>query len=113
MSIEHRAHRRYVAEVAAEVSVGPEVVVAATQNVSVGGVGLLSDQPLPEGAEVKLVLFLTQDGIEDPDEEPFEVSASIAWSTENDAGAHLAGVRFGALTEAQRGQLERFVSAIG
>lgn len=113
MSVEHRIHPRYPVELAAEVDMRGELLMAATKNVSIGGVGLLSDQALPEGKTVSLTLFLTQDGIEDADEEPFEISAVIAWSTVQDAGQWLTGVRFGDLSPPQKSQLERFLSKLG
>lgn len=112
MSTEHRRHPRYAIEVAAEVTLGSRVLAAATQNVSEGGVGLVLEEPLDEGAEVGLTLFLTQDGIEDPDELPFETRAMVAWAAPNDVGTHVAGVRFAAVSEAQRAQLTRFLRLV-
>ncbi len=109
MSTEHRRHPRYAVEVAAEVTVGVRTLAAATQNVSEGGVGLMLEQPLEEGAEIEIALFLTQDGIEDPDEAPFEARATVAWTAPTDDGTHMAGIRFGAVSTAQREQLARFL----
>jgi c-di-GMP-binding flagellar brake protein YcgR len=111
MSTEHRRHPRYSVEVAAEVTLGARTFAAATQNISEGGVALLLDQALEEGAEIRLALFLTQDGIEDPDEAPFEARAFVAWTAPSDDGTHVAGVRFGAVSAAQRKQLARFLAA--
>jgi c-di-GMP-binding flagellar brake protein YcgR len=112
MTAENRRHPRYAVEVGAELTLGPQTLSAATQNVSEGGVGLVLDEPLEEGTNVGLTLFLTQDGIEDPDEEPFETSATIAWTAPSDAGGQVAGARFGALSEGQRAQLRRFLAAL-
>jgi c-di-GMP-binding flagellar brake protein YcgR len=87
--------------------------VASTQNTSEGGVGLVLDRPLEEGATIKLNLFLTEDGIEDPDEEPLVVKASIVWTAEQDGGVHSAGVRFAQLSPDQAQQVQRFLSALG
>lgn len=113
MSADNRQHIRFAVEVAAELTLGTRTLAAATQNVSEGGVGLVLDQPLAQGTAVQLALFLTQDGIEDPDEEPFEVRATVAWSGPQEGGLHVAGVRFGAVTAAQRAQLARFLAALG
>lgn len=110
---DHRQHPRYPVEVAAEVTVGRETLAAATQNISEGGVGLVSEAPFAEGSELSLSLFLTQDGIEDPDEEPFEVRATVAWTAPSDGGTHVSGIRFGALSAGQRAQLTRFLVALG
>ena len=113
MSIDLRQHPRFRVEVAAELTLGHHTVAAATQNVSEGGVGLSLSRPLEDGAVFQLTLFLTQDGIEDPDEEPFEAQATVAWTAPSDDGNHMAGVRFGPLTPAQRQQLQRFLAALG
>ncbi len=112
MSIEHRRDRRYSVELAAEIDVRGEVLMAATSNVSVGGVALVIDRQLPEGGVVALTLFLTQDGIEDPDEQPFEVRAKVQWATEQDAGGWIAGVRFEKVSDTQRAHLERFLGKL-
>jgi len=113
MSIENRRDERFGVKVAAEVTVGEDVVAAATQNVSRGGVALLIDRDVGEGATVAVTLFLTQDGIEDPDEEPFESQASVVWTAEQDDGSRVVGVRFDKVTRDQAAQLERFLSALG
>jgi len=112
MSADKRTAQRYPVEVAAEVELDGQVLVAATQNISNGGVGLVLDRPLAEGTRLELMLFLTQDGIEDPDEEPFETPGTVRWAAEQEAGKHIAGVRFEAVDDAQRAQLERFVAAL-
>lgn len=113
MSVEQRKHTRFNVEVAAEVDVGSEVLVASTMNVSDGGVGVLLDRPLEEGRTFGLTLFLTQDGIEDPDEEPFETQAEVMWTAEQEKGRHVAGFRFGKLSAPQATQLKRFLAALG
>lgn len=113
MSTENRLHHRYSVEVAAEVTLNERVIAAATQNVSKGGVGLILDEELPEGTEVMLSLFFTQDGIEDPDDAPFEVGATVAWSAPSDDGTFIAGARFDALGPGQQLQLDRFLTARG
>ncbi len=112
MSVEHRRHERYPVEIAAEVTFGHETVSAATQNVSEGGAALTLDLPLDQGASVLVALFLTQDGIEDPDREPFEAKATIAWV--RPAGAQfLVGVAFVSPGPAERARLREFLRAIG
>lgn len=113
MSVEQRKHTRFNVEVAAEVDMETEVLVASTMNISDGGVGVLVDRPLEEGRAFRLTLFLTQDGIEDPDEEPFEAQAEVMWTAEQDEGRHVAGFRFGKLSAPQAAQLKRFLAALG
>ncbi len=108
---ENRRHARYAVEIAAEVTVGMETVAAATQNVSEGGAALALTLPLQQGSTVELALFLTQDGIEDPDREPFEARVTVAWVRPHEVG-HLAGVTFAEVSDAQRAQLRAFLVAI-
>lgn len=112
LSVEHRKHRRFPVELAAEVELRGEVVVASTRNVSAGGVGLVVDRELNEGAEIAVTLFLTQDGIEDPDEQPFEAKAVVQWAAVQEAGTWLTGVRFQPVDPGQRMLLERFLTKL-
>lgn len=108
---EQRQSRRYPVEVAAEIILEGAPVAAATNNVSSGGVGLVLDQPVPEEGDVSVTLFLTQDGIEDPDEEPFETVATVMWAGPRDDGRHSAGLKFANLSPAKSLLLERFLHA--
>lgn len=112
MTTEQRKHARYTVELAAEVEVRGETIVAATNDISKGGVGLILDRALAEQSTIKVILFLTQDGIEDPDEEPFEAQAQVMWAAEQEAGRFVAGVRFGTLSAAQSSHLERFLAVL-
>ena len=113
MSDEHRKHRRFEVEVAGEVVIDREVLGVSTQNLSAGGVGLLLERELEDGREIAVSLFLTQDGIEDPDREPFEGPATVKWIAERDDGLFLVGVQFGTLDAAASRRLEEFLEAIG
>ena len=110
---EQRESRRYAVAVAAEVILDGMPVAAQTNNVSTGGVGLVLDQPVPEGGDLSVTLFLTQDGIEDPDEEPFEAVASVMWAGPRDDGSHSAGLQFANLSPAKALLLKRFLHAAG
>ncbi len=109
---EQRQHPRLPVEVAAEVELRGETVIASTMNISVGGAGLVTDRPLAEGTKISVTLFLTQDGIEDADETPFEAPATIAWTAVQDAGTWIAGVRFDSVSGEQREQLARFLDKL-
>jgi len=112
MPVNQRKHRRYPVEVAAEVELGGNVVIAATQNMSNGGVALVVDRAIDEGAQVAVTLFLTQDGIEDPDEEPFVSDATVVWTAEREKGSFVCGANFVKLSDAQAKQLSRFLEAL-
>ena len=113
MPVNQRKHPRYPVEVAAEIEIGANVLVAATQNMSNGGVALVIDRALEEGTQVGLTLFLTQDGIEDPDEEPFVSKATIVWTAEREKGSFVCGANFAGLSAGQTKQLSRFLEKLG
>ena len=107
-----RIHRRYEAAIAAEVAVGNAVYEAKTQNISEGGVSAILEETLEEGSVVTLTLILTQDGIEDPNHEPFEIQANVMWAAPSDDGHNVAGLRFQDVSDEQRSRLNRFLSAL-
>ena len=67
---------------------------------------------LQEGATIELALILTQDGIEDPNEEPFESKASVMWSAPTEDGKAMMGLRFAQVAPDQRRRLQRFLTAL-
>lgn len=113
MSHPNRRHnQRYRVAVSAEVEIAGETVSAQTRDISRGGVALLTRDPLDEGAELDITLLLTQDGIEDPNEDPFATRASVIWAAPSDEGTCIAGLRFGELAEDQQAHLQRFLDAV-
>ncbi len=74
---------------------------------------MILDEALDEGGTVQLALILTQDGIEDPSEEPFEVQATVIWAAPTEDGRAMMGLRFGALLPEQQSKLQRFLTALG
>lgn len=109
---EQRRHPRVPVQVTTEISAGDVFVIAETKDLSLGGVSILTDENLVKGRTVFVTLILTQDGIEDPDEEPLESSATVRWTQDRPDGRCLAGMQFGPLTAAQKLQLDRFLSAM-
>jgi c-di-GMP-binding flagellar brake protein YcgR len=107
-----RKYNRFAVAVAAELEIGGNTLEAETRDVSEGGVAVLLDEPLADGANLGITLILTQDGIEDPDEPPFVGKASVMWSAPTDDGQVLHGLRFAQLTDAARNQLQRFLAAM-
>lgn len=112
MSSENRRHTRHSVEIGGEITLGFETLAVATQNVSEGGAALVIDVRVDKGTTHAVTLFLTQDGIEDPDQEPFEAQATIAWVQPYAGGRFLAGVGFGVVNPSQREQLRAFLAAI-
>lgn len=85
---------------------------AQTQNISEGGVSALLEESLEEGSVVTLTLILTQDGIEDPNHEPFELEANVMWTAPSDEGHNVTGLRFQNVSTEQQERLARFLSAL-
>lgn len=113
MTQEARLAPRFPVALAAELNHGGRTHSAGTRDISTSGVGLLLRNALPEGATIALKLFVTQDGIEDPDSDPLDVSSTVIWCAEQEDGSHAAGVRFGELNSAQTMRLERLVIDLG
>lgn len=109
---EQRKHRRYEVEIAAEVQIGDDVLIASTQNLSSGGAALILEREVEDGTVLDVTLFLTQDGIEDPDEEPFEAKAKIQWGAPRDDGYYTAGVQFQDVDPTGQQLLGRFLAAV-
>jgi c-di-GMP-binding flagellar brake protein YcgR len=107
-----RQHVRYNLAVTAEITSGDDTLIAETRDISVGGVSVLSSEALVEGSSVALSLILTQDGIEDPREEPLETRATVMWSAATESGATMVGLRFVQLSPEQRAHLERMLAAL-
>lgn len=112
MSQDQRQHQRVDVEVAGEVVVDGDVIGASTKNLSAGGVALLLDRELADGIELTLTLFLTQDGIEDPDQEPLEGPATVRWVAEREDGRFFVGLQFGALEGPAKERLDHFLKTI-
>ncbi len=107
-----RAHVRYEASVAAEIGLRGETLEGESRDISEGGCSIVFPAAVPDGSKIALTLILTQDGIEDPDQEPFSGPATVMWSAPQDDGRTMMGVRFAAVTPAQKKQLTAFLAAL-
>lgn len=107
-----RRDLRYDVELAAEVDAAGEPLLAATRNLSKGGVCLDVERALPEGETLGVSLFLTLEGIEQADNEALVVPAKVVWCTERDDGGFTAGMQFAALTPAQVRAVESFLRTL-
>jgi c-di-GMP-binding flagellar brake protein YcgR len=107
-----RQHQRFRAAVAAEVEIDAELYEGATRDLSSGGASLLLRAPLVDGMQLALTLFLTEDGIESPDEEPLTLQAQVVWLGPPRKGEVLAGVRFVSPSAEDTQRLERLLSAL-
>jgi len=107
-----RQHARYVVRVSCELTIAGETFHAETKNLSTGGAAIYFARPLSPGEVVTVSFFLTQDGIEDPDREPFECAASIRWSKPAGSERHEAGMQFLSPSTEQRAMLEDFLRQV-
>ena len=107
-----RQHTRYAVAVAAELEAAGETLEAETRDVSEGGVAVLLSEPVEEGSKVGLTLILTQDGIEDPNEDPYQCEASVMWAAPQDDGRMLIGLRYVAPKPQELQRLRRFLAAV-
>lgn len=95
--LENRRALRYPVDVSAELRLGKQVIPARTKNLSETGVCLVLGKPLDEGSSFELNLFLTVDGIEDPDSPPLDIGVSVIWASPGNDSDHLAGCHFAEL----------------
>lgn len=91
---DQRQFKRYSIEIKGEVFTGKEMLSASTKNLSEGGICLIVSKPLNEGDSVGVSLFLTEDGIEDPERAPLNLEGKVIWCAEQDQGDFAIGARF-------------------
>jgi c-di-GMP-binding flagellar brake protein YcgR len=106
-----RQHTRLDVRMSAEIRTARSVFTATTRDLSEGGAGLETDRALTEGEEIALGLFLVVDGLES-ETPPLWVKARVAWTSENDAGLHTAGLRFAVITDEQRAWLRQILTHV-
>jgi c-di-GMP-binding flagellar brake protein YcgR len=107
-----RAHVRFQASVAAEIELRGETLEGETRDISEGGASVVFATAIPDGSKIPVTLILRQDGIEDPDHEPFTGTATVMWSAPQDDGRTMMGVRFAAISPQQKKQLAVFLAAL-
>ena len=105
-----RGRLRHRVEVSCELTVLGEVAHAETRNLSTGGASVTLFREVRVDDVVTVCLFLTQDGIEDPECDPFECTASVRW-TQPAGKALTVGLQFLAPSEEQRQLLRDFLAA--
>ena len=107
-----RKHQRYRAAVAVELELEGELYEGETRDLSSGGASVLLRAPLTKGMELQLTLFLTEDGIETPDEESLGMQAQVMWVSKGQQGNTLAGVRFTPPAAEEAKRLTRLLAAL-
>jgi c-di-GMP-binding flagellar brake protein YcgR len=112
MDDNRRKYARFDVALAAEVEVSGDTVTGETRDLSEGGVAVILGGPLQEGGAVHLALILTQDGIEDANEEPFETRATVVWAAPTEDGRAMMGLRFSQVAASEALRLKRFLNAM-
>jgi c-di-GMP-binding flagellar brake protein YcgR len=107
-----REHARYPVCISCELTIAGETLHAETKNLSSGGAAIHFRRPLTVGEVVTVSLFITQDGIQDPDRATFECAASIRWVKPAGARGHEAGLQFLAPSSEQRALLKDFLAQV-
>ena len=104
-----RQHDRIDVKLSCEITFNGDVYEAKTLNLSEGGAALGGILPCEVRDVVTVTLFLTHDGIEDPDRLPFESAASVRWVKPGAATARTLGIQFIAPSSALKAQLRDFL----
>ena len=107
-----RKHPRFELALIAEIELNGELLSGETRDLSEGGVAVTLREALREGSTVELALILTEDGIEDPDEEPFQTQARVVWAAPTEEGEAMMGLRFADVAPDQQKRLARFLAAL-
>jgi c-di-GMP-binding flagellar brake protein YcgR len=107
-----RKNPRAQVVIAAELETDGDTLSGETRDLSAGGVSVLLEQGLAEGLTLDLSLILTEDGIEDAEEEAFCTKAAVIWAAPTDGGQTMIGLRFKETAPQDAQRLQRFLRAI-
>lgn len=69
-------------------------------------------QALEEGSSINVTLILMEDGIADPDEEPFSCKAMVVWAAPTEDGQTMMGLRFTGVPAVEAQRLKRFLTIL-
>jgi hypothetical protein len=81
-----RLHERYAVQLPVTVKFGSEAVPGRTVNISLGGMLLDADAPVPFGAEVVVLVAIPQAG-------EHELPATVRWSQAKSVGLQFHSLR--------------------
>lgn len=114
MTREHqaRANPRFDIRLGAELRIEGRTLTGTTRNLSLGGLCLEIDRPVKEGTLLHLTLFVVEDGVETEGARGLDLTCTVQWMAEADRG-YAIGVKFGALTSAQKNALTNALKAVG
>lgn len=104
-----RAHPRYSTALSVEIYTEQKLILATANNLSVGGLGVISTEVIPDKTGVGLSMFLVEEGIEDETTPPLNLRGKVAWCAPVDAGGFQAGLQFETLTQPQQSAITHFL----
>lgn len=112
MGVENRRTARVEVRLSAELQVDGKTVTGQTRDLSAGGVCVEIDRPLAERSQVRVTLFVVENGVEAEGVRGLELIGTVQWSAESERG-HAIGIKFGALTATQSTMLANALKTIG
>ncbi len=107
-----RSAQRFNFRIGAEVRVQGKQLTGTTRNLSVGGLCVEIDRPVPEGTLVQMTLFLVEDDVESASGRGLDLTGTVQWQAEGDRGYAL-GIKFGTLTAQQTNALKQALARVG
>lgn len=111
MSQNQRANPRYDIRLSAELRVEGRVITGTTKNLSMGGLCVEIDRPLPENSLVRMTLFVVEEDVEAEGARGLELTGNVQWVAEGDRG-YAVGLKFGNLSATQKTALGNALKAV-
>jgi hypothetical protein len=112
MSHTERATPRFDIRLSAELRVEGRVITGTTKNLSMGGLCIEIDRPLPENSFVRLTLFVVEEDVETEGARGLDLTGNVQWNAEGDRGYSI-GLKFGNLTASQQTALANALKTVG
>src|ERR1700761_2708797 len=103
---------RHDVRLSAEVKLETARLTGTTRNLSLGGVCIEIDRPVPDGKQLRITLFIVEDGIETEGARGLDLMGTVQWTAEADRG-YAVGIKFANLTPQQQTALTNALRAMG
>ena len=103
---------RFNIRLSAELKVDAHLVTGTTRNLSMGGVCVEIDRPIPEGKLIRMTLFVVEDDVETEGARGLDLTGTVQWMAEGDRN-YAVGIKFGNLNAAQSTALGNALKAVG
>ena len=88
------------------------LLTVSMENLSAGGVRIVLDMPLMEGAEVEISLSAVRRTDEPALAEPIDTRGTVAWCTEDMDVGFQAGIRFDSMAVGEKERLAEFLESL-